>query len=131
MLEIRYKSTLFEYDGPQIVQAKDRIGGHYIAVAVEDNGADNQYLVVGTEVEKLRKFRTGEIDLRSLIVESCEYGWYLTPAGASMDDPVTLDPQQGNLLEHDYLPDSGFFLQDSQSNNTLVSEARARDNLVV
>ena len=110
MLEIQYKSTLFEYDGPQIIESRDRKGAHYIAVAVEDNGADNQYLVVVTEVEKLRKFRAGELDLRSLLVESSHYGWYLTAADVNKDRSVTIQLQQGSLLEYDNLPDSDLFL---------------------
>ena len=109
MLKIRYKSTLFEYDGPQIFAARDRIGGHYIAVAVEDNGTDNQYLIVRTEVEKLRKFRTGEIDFRSLLIESSQHGWYLTSSDVKKDDSLTIQPQQGSLHERGDLPEPDFF----------------------
>ncbi|MDE0309748.1 MAG: hypothetical protein OXI60_07970 [Acidiferrobacterales bacterium] len=132
MLNIRYKSTLFEYDGPQVFEARDRIGGgRYIAVAVEDNGTDCQYLVVGTEVEKLRKFRTGEMDLRSLIVDSSQHGWYLTLSDANKDEPVTIQPQYGSLHEQDNLPEPDFFLHDSPATNTLIAETRSRDNSVV
>ncbi len=131
MLEIWYKSTLFEYDGPQIFEARDRIGGHYLAVAVEDNGTDSQYLVVGTELEKLRKFRIGEVDLRSLLVESSRYGWYLTSSDMNEDGSVAIHLQPGDLLQFDHLPDKNFFLHDSPAINPLISEARARDNLVV
>ncbi len=112
MPEIRYKTTLFEYDGPQIFEARDRIGGHYIAVAVDNNGKDHQYLVVGTEVAELRKFRTGEKDLRSLLIESSDHGWYLTLAGVNKDGSVTIQPQQDSLLEYDYLPEPDFFLHE-------------------
>ena len=110
MKNIWYKSTLFEYDGPQIFEARDRIGGHYIAVTVDDSGTDCQYLVVGTEVENLRKFRIGELDLRSLLVESSRDGWYLTAFGVNEEQSITIQPQHGDLLQRDYLPDPDFFV---------------------
>ena len=131
MTKIQYKSTLLEYDGPQIFEARDRIGGHYIAVAVEEGGTDYRYLVVGTEVEKLRKFRVGEIDLLSLLVESSRDGWYLTASSVNEEQSITILPQQGSLLKRDYLPDPDLYLHDSRATNSLVSEARARNNLVV
>ena len=131
MTKIWYKSTLLEYDGPQIFEARDRIGGHYIAVAVEENETDYHYMVVGTEVEKLRRFRVGELDLRSLLIESSQDGWYLTAPGLNEDQSVSLLLQQDSLLERDYLPGPNFYLHDSVEAHTLVSEARARDNLVV
>ena len=85
----------------------------------------------GTEVEKLRKFRVGELDLRSLLIESSQDGWYLTAPGLNEDQSVSLLLQQDSLLERDYLPGPNFYLHDSVEAHTLVSEARARDNLVV
>ena len=32
MSEIRYLRTLDYYDGPQVFEARDAIGGHYIAI---------------------------------------------------------------------------------------------------
>ena len=41
MMQIRHTSTLFYYDGPQVFEARDAIGGHYIAV--KDNRPDLWY----------------------------------------------------------------------------------------
>ena len=38
MKTIRHTTTLFYYDGPQIFEARDSIGGHYVAVLVEAIG---------------------------------------------------------------------------------------------
>ena len=121
MTKIWYKSTLLEYDGPQIFEATDRKGGHYIAVAVEENETDYDYLVVETEMEKLRKFRIGEMDLRSLLVESSHDGWYLTAPGVNEDKSVTILLQQGSLIERDYLPESELFLHDNLAADTPIS----------
>ncbi len=41
MKTIRHTATLFYYDGPQVFEARDAIGGHYVAVMVEPEGAQD------------------------------------------------------------------------------------------
>ena len=49
MMHIRHASTLFYYDGPQVFEARDAIGGHYVAVLAPSDGADDRYLVAGRQ----------------------------------------------------------------------------------
>ena len=53
---IRHVRTLVYYDGPQVFEARDTIGGHYIAVM----GASDEirYLVAGVAPERLQAFLT-------------------------------------------------------------------------
>ena len=37
MRQIRCTCTLFYYDGPQVLEARDGIGGHYVAVLVSSD----------------------------------------------------------------------------------------------
>ena len=110
MKKIWYKTTLFEYDGPQIFEARDRIGGNYLGVAVLPKDQKDQYLVVGAEPEQIRKFRNGEIDLRSLIIDSSVDEWYLTESNTE-ENTFEIKLQSGSLREHDFLPDDGFFFK--------------------
>jgi hypothetical protein len=48
--------TLFYYDGPQVFEAGDSIGGHYLALMVEPLDGQERYLVVGVVPERLRQF---------------------------------------------------------------------------
>ena len=64
MKTIRHTATLFYYDGPQVFEARDAIGGHYVAVMVEPQGEQDRYLVAGVAPERLRQFRSGTLDLR-------------------------------------------------------------------
>ena len=59
MKTIRHTTTLFYYDGPQVFEARDTIGGHYVAVMVEPQDGQDCYLVAGVEPERLRQFRAG------------------------------------------------------------------------
>ena len=58
MKHIRHTNTLFYYDGPQVFEARDAIGGHYVAVLAPSDGVDDRYLVVGVNPERLRQFRS-------------------------------------------------------------------------
>ena len=58
----------------------------------------------------LRRFYAGDLDLRSLLLESSVDGWYTALVDDDFERPVSLEPQQGQLLEMDYLPEAGFRL---------------------
>jgi hypothetical protein len=63
MKTIRHITTLFYYDGPQVFEASDPIGGHYVAVMIEPQTGQDRFLVAGVEPERLRQFRSGLLDL--------------------------------------------------------------------
>ena len=84
MKTIRHTTTLFYYDGPQVFEARDGIGGHYIAVLVEPQDGLDSYLVAGVAPERLRQFRAGTLDLRTLLTEGGAEEWYLA-RGADLE----------------------------------------------
>jgi hypothetical protein len=131
MKTIRHTSTLYYYDGPQVFEARDAIGGHYIAVMVEPDGGKEQFLVAGVEPERLRQFRMGAIDLRSLLVERGEPEWFLATTGGNLDSPLALQPQTAPLAAFTHLPEAGFLLHDRPTMAEALREARARNNLVM
>ena len=131
MKTIRHTTTLIYYDGPQVFEARDAIGGHYVAVMVAAEGAHDRYLVAGVEPERLRQFRTGTLDLRTLLAESGGEEWYLATAATGLDQPLTLVPQSAPLMESGLLPDPGFVLHDHPAEEFALKEARERNNLVL
>ena len=131
MKQIRHTSTLFYYDGPQVFEARDAIGGHYIAVLVPSNEDDDRYLVAGVNPERLRQFRSGVLDLRTLLVESDEAIRYLATAVHGLDHPLTLDRLPASLVDDGLLPDSDFVLHDLPADDYALMEARARNNLIL
>ena len=130
MKTIRHKTTLFYYDGPQVFEARDGIGGHYIAVMVEAHGGHDNYLVAGVAPERLRQFRGGTLDLRTLLTEGGADEWYLAQ-GSDLNQPLALVPQTKPLAGSPYLPDEGFLLHDHPSEDLALREARERNNLVL
>lgn len=131
MKTIRHTTTLFYYDGPQVFEARDAIGGHYVAVMVHPKGGLDQYLVAGVEPERLRQFRAGTLDLRSLLTGAGAEAWYVATAVAGLDQPLALVPQTVALASSDLLPDAGFLLHDRPTEELALKEARERNNLVL
>ena len=131
MKTIRHTTTLFYYDGPQVFEARDAIGGHYVAVMVEPENGQDRYLVAGVAPERLRQFRSGSLDLRSLLTEAGAEEWYLAPAAAGLDQPLALVPQTTPLAGSGLLPDAGFLLHDRPTEELALKEARDRNNLVL
>ena len=131
MKHIRHTNTLFYYDGPQVFEARDAIGGHYIAVLTPSDGADDRYLVAGINPEKLRQFRSGVLDLRSLLVESDEEVRYLATAADGLDYPLEIERLPASFMLGELLPDSDFVLHDRPADDYVLDEARARNNLIL
>jgi hypothetical protein len=116
MKAIRHKETLYYYDGPQVFEARDGIGGLYIAVMVEPDGGQDQYLVAEVEPERLQRFRFGALDLRSLLTERGDEQWFLAKVNGGLDAPLALQPQPTALAASSYLPEPGFLLHNSPEN---------------
>lgn len=70
----------------------------------------DRYMVVGVRPERLEDFRSGRVDLRSLLLEAPDGEWYITTPDGTIEDPLALVPQRKPLAATDYLPDEGFFL---------------------
>lgn len=131
MKTVHYISTLFYYDGPQVFEARDDIGGRYVGVAVTLPGDRDGHLVKGVAPDSLRAFRSGELDLRTLLLEVDADGWYLTHPEFNFDVPIELEKQNSPLAGSEYLPDEGFLLHEYPPGDAVVKEARMRNNFVV
>src|SRR5579862_7765911 len=131
MKTIRHSTTLFYYDGTQVFEARDSIGGHYIAVMVEPVDGHDRYLVAGVAPERLRQFRAGLLDLRTLLIERGEIEWHLAIIDKSLNESLEIVPQAGDLGSSSFLPDAGFVLHDRPAEDVALQETRARNNLVL
>ena len=93
MTTIRHTTTLFEYDGPQLFEARDDDGGQYLALLVDSPEEQDRYLVVQVDPERLRQFRAGALELRPLIAEASKNQWYLATT-TNLDEPLAIEPQR-------------------------------------
>jgi hypothetical protein len=131
MKTIRHTTTLFYYDGPQVFEARDAIGGHYIAVMVEPENGSDRYLVTGVAPERLRQFRASTLDLSTLLSEGGAEEWFFATVADGLDRPLELVPQTAPLVDSGLLPDAGFLLHDRPTEELALKEARERNNLVL
>ena len=103
---IKPVAILDYYDGVQIFEARDPIGGHYVGMLIDivDNGAF-RYLATGADPERLRQFRVGDLDLLTLLLEAPGGEWFLIYDDAGYGEFMTLVPQEGALAkQEDLLP---------------------------
>ena len=110
MKTIKHTNTLVYYDGVQVFAGQDDVGDHYVGAMIDTVGDADQYLVVTVAPDPLNRFYAGDLDLRTLLLESSVDGWYTALVDDDFERPVSLDPEQGPLLEMDYLPEAGFRL---------------------
>ena len=112
-MRIRHVRTLAYYDAPQVFEARDSIGGHYIAVMGPSR--EIQYLVTGVAPQLLRMFCEGEMDLLSLLQESDTDVCYTTTTIPMAGDELEVEPFVGDLDTSGFMPDPGFVLEDLPS----------------
>ena len=111
MSTIQHVTTLFEYDGPQLFEARDDEGGCYLALMVDSEDGADRHLVVEVAPERLAQFHDGGLDLRALIDDPAKQGWYLADT-SDLQKPLVIELQTGPL-PNTYLPDRGFALGSS------------------
>lgn len=131
MKTVHHTATLFYYDGPQVFEARDVIGGHYIGVMVESAAGEDRYVIAGVEPERLREFRVGMLDLRTLLTERLAEEWFLGSMPNGLTEPMALEPRLDSLAESGFLPEPGFVLHEQQTGEFALKEARERNNLVL
>lgn len=130
MKAIKLTDVLVYYDGVQVFAGRDAIGGHYVGVGIGPGISTNRYMVTGADPERLRQFRGGLLDLRTLLLEAPEGEWFITVDKEGGDAPLFLEPQPGPVSECDCLPGPNFTLDDDPIDDLALREARERHNIV-
>lgn len=110
---IECRDILVFFDLPQVIEAYDQIGGHYIGLHVGGDDVDGDYLFANVSVERLRGFRAGAIDLRQLIKEPSDgIGWHLGAFAENGSSAIRIGEAQFSAIPEEFLPEDGFFLTD-------------------
>ena len=127
---INLTEVLLYYDGIQIFAGQDAIGGHYVGMGIGPGICSDRFLVTGVAPERLRQFRSGVLDLRTLLLEAPGGEWYLTTDEGG-DTPFILEPQKGRLAaKEEFLPLPGLLLDDGPIDDQAMRAARGRGNIV-
>ncbi len=130
---IDYSGPLFYYDGIQIFEGRDSIGGHYLGILVDEpEGSDPLYAIVGVPPGQLQAFRLGRVDLLSLIVERAADGWMLGALNEDAKGNFVLGEVQAGEIPQRFLPEPGFVLNFAADVDPaeVVTESVARNTLV-
>ena len=131
MTSISATEILIYYDGVQVFAGRDPIGGHYVGMMLKRMSRYDRYLVTGVRPERLRQFRSGTLDLRTLFLEAPGGQWYIALTNGDPRDSVALEPQEGSIADaDDLLPLEGLTLHDGPIDDLALQEARARHNVV-
>lgn len=123
--------VLFYYDGVQIFEGKDSIGGHYIGLLIESDGGRDRYVVAGVEPERLWQFKAGRMDLRTLLAGREDQQCFIGSPAGGLSQPFALSAYDRPLTETNWLPEPGFLLHTAGANAEVILEARGRNNLVI
>ena len=118
MMTIQHTETVVYYEGVQLFVGRDDVGVQYVGSMVDTDSDGDRYLVVSVTPEPLRRFYTGELDLRTLLLDSSTGGWYTALVDDDFEGPVSLEPHRDALLEMDYLPEAGFYLRETPATNS-------------
>ncbi len=122
--------TLVYYDGVEVFAGQDPTGGHYIGMIINTIDEVDRYLVTGVSPERVRQFRSGVVDLRTLFLEAPNDEWFITRADGVPGQPLVLEPQSESLLSTELLPEEGFFLEDVPVDDLALQQARERGRVV-
>ena len=110
MSQICYTDTLVYYDGVQVFEGRDSSGNIYIGAMIDTVGGADRYLVVTIAQDALSQFKAGAEDLKTLLIEGAEQGWYTALIRDDFIRSFDLEPQKGPVTDSDFLPEPGFYL---------------------
>ena len=87
--------------------------------------------MAGAIPERLREFRTGDLDLRSLLLATPGGEWYIARAGIALGDALDLEPQPVGIADaRDLLPLDGYTLDGGPIDDKALKRAREHNNVV-
>lgn len=122
--------TLVYHDGVAVFAGQDSIGGNYVGVVIDTIDTIDRYVVTGVSPVRLRQFRSGMVDLRSLLLEAPNGEWFITQADGAPGEPLVLEPQVGLLSDMGFLPEEGFLLEDVAVDDAVLRQAREHGKVV-
>lgn len=125
---IQITEILLEYDGPQIVLAKDSKSINFICVAVPHEHNANLFFGSRIDQEHISQFRTSRIDLFYALTNE-RRGRYITFLfdGSSLEVAAE---EFKDVVPKDWYPDRGFFLA-VDAPAAIKDAATARDSITI
>ena len=107
-ISLKVQEILIWHDTPQLFTAKNKIGGFYVCLAVDDKDGQSQFLAVAISTNRLQELKTGKIDLYTVFASPELETWFLV--NDFENDTLTIEPFSGEIPESwlpipdEYLP---------------------------
>ena len=117
-------------DGIDIFAAKDSIDGNYVAALIDGERTHPVYLAAGVSKGQLDEFLSGDLDLRDLMLHAAGRQWFTVEANMRFGEPMQLEPCSQEQVVKNYLPEPGFTLDYSYSDDLALGYAREREKCV-
>lgn len=89
-ITLKAQGILIWHDTPQLFIAKDKIGGLYVCLAVEDRDGQAQFLAVAISSNRLQELKTGKIDLYTVFASPELDAWF--QVSDFEDNTLTIEP---------------------------------------
>jgi len=131
MKNIFHTLTLSYCDGPQVFEARDSIGGHYVAVLAESTEEADRFILAGVSPERMREFKIGKIDLTALVLDRTDEEWFISEFGNPASGPMILYPSPCALVDYELLPLEGFYLRRELTDNSILLDVAEHNNLIL
>jgi hypothetical protein len=109
-MKLFYNSTLFYYDGAQIIECFDKYQLPFIGILEEE--FFNGYWFIRVDLEELLEFKNKKIDLLTLIQKSYKRNqkwWILDDDNLFINNYYEPTCQMCEIPQ-EYLPDEGFYV---------------------
>ena len=127
-LTIQHSDTLVYYDGIEVFEGRDSSGSHYIGVLIGMEDNVGQYLVTSVSPNRMSQFRSGEVDLRQLLLDSSTPEWYIAYASGDLSQPLLLEEQHYPLADSGLLPEDGFYVHDAPAKADVIRQDSEHPN---
>ncbi len=121
---VRLERTLVYYDGIQLFVGCDQFSQKYICLLAENLSEYDRYICIPVSTDKLGRFCSGKLDLRSMFVNPELEEWFECKISdfGNHQHPISM-LNRSDIAEH-MLPETGFFLSpEPVSDSDLVREA--------
>jgi hypothetical protein len=106
-ISLKVREMLLWHDTPQLFTAKDKIGGLYVCLAVEEKDGQSQFLAVAISNNRLQELKTGKIDLYTVFAFPELETWFRI--SDFENDTFTIEPFSEKIPES-WLPIPGEYL---------------------
>jgi hypothetical protein len=126
--ELEISQILVYYDFPHIFTAINKVGTQFLCLLVAMD-EDLTFVAVSVSNERLARYLSGKIDLRTIFETPEISEWYYFN---DVEETIQVQYIEVNGLPDEFLPESGFFhIETSLDNETIIEETTKYGNAIV